>query len=137
MKEIVKDYREPVINPETMEIDVKDSDKFEFDPTTNNLDFKEKIQTLPNGNKPKLLIFDEFTDISEQEWASINKFAKQNGLKVLAVGELYQSGVRGKTNNVYNKNHSVLDGAPWAFGLQRGNIGHSFSGSFSLRSDNI
>jgi len=95
MKEIVKDYREPVINPETMEIDIKDSDKFEFDPTTNNLDFKEKIQTLPNGNKPKLLIFDEFTDISEQEWASIDKFAKQNGLKVLGVGELYQSGVRG------------------------------------------
>ena len=137
MRAMIEGYQEPKINPKTRQLEVDPSKNYEFDLNTFDVKTGNEIKTLTGTDKPKVIFIDEFTDFSSEEWADINKFAKKNNIKVVAIGDFFQSGIKGRTKKVSYNGTSITNGADWTLFLERGNVPHTFSGEFSLRTDNI
>lgn len=138
MDKMFTNYKQPKIDGKTMEMVVSNEPK-EIDTTTMGIKSDTEIRIIPEANKPKIIVIDEFTDISEGEWLDINRFAKANGIKVLSLGDFYQSGIKAalKEKVNFNSKELIREGTVWNLGIQRGNTNHTHAGQFSLRSDNI
>ena len=137
MGKMFTNYKQPIIDGETMKMKVDTGKQYRFDLETLGIESETEVKVLPEANKPKVIIIDEFTDMSEGEWIDLNRFAKANNIQLIALGDFLQSGLKATEELSITYDGKSLGGGDWALHLIRGNTLHTFAGQFSLRSDNL
>lgn len=124
---ISNEWHESVSEDMLLKIDESDT---EFDEDRGILKYNFKLRQ-DHKNLPKVIIIDEIADYSEADMELIDRFAKKNGIFVVAAGDLQQVGLVGKgTITVQNKDVDNV------FYLGTNQFVHTFYNTANYRTNN-
>lgn len=110
----------------------KQSDKFTTELSTNedadilNIDF-DKFGIKKISNPPKYIIIDEVTHLSNLELQILGKWSQLNGVKILGLGDIKQSGFNGLGFNIDREQCFLTRSLELGISLRDNNIQHSFN----------